>query len=77
MITLHRINGEPFTINADFIETVESTPDTVVRLVNGHRYVVAEPMDEVVSLVVEYRQKVLFSFFGGKNPLLSSNEERD
>lgn len=77
MITLHRINGEPFTINADFIETVESTPDTVVRLVNGHRYVVAEPMDEVVSLVVEYRQKVLFSFFGGKTPLLPSNEERD
>ncbi len=76
MITLHRINGEAFTINADLIETVESTPDTVVRLVNGHRYVVVEPMDEIVDLVVKYRQKVLFSFFGGKGPL-PEDEDRD
>ena len=69
MITLRRINGEAFTVNADLIETVESTPDTVIRLVNGHRYVVAEPMEEIVDLVVKYRQKVLFSFFGGKSPL--------
>ncbi|HPF83810.1 hypothetical protein SDC9_51551 [bioreactor metagenome] len=75
MITLRRINGEAFTINADLIETVESTPDTVIRLVNGHRYVVAEPMEEIVDLVVKYRQKVLFSFFGGKN-LLSDEEEK-
>ncbi len=66
MITLHRINGEPFTVNADLIETIESTPDTVVRLVNGHRYVVTEPMDQIVQRVLEYRQKVLFSFFAGR-----------
>ncbi|MBP6332150.1 MAG: flagellar FlbD family protein [Aminivibrio sp.] len=76
MITLHRINGEAFTINADLIETVESTPDTVIRLVNGHRYVVAEPMEEIVDLVVKYRQKVLFSFLGGKTAF-SEEEEQD
>lgn len=75
MITLRRINGETFTVNADLIETVESTPDTVIRLVNGHRYVVKEPMEEIVELVVQYRQRVLFSFFGGKPPLLEEGEE--
>ena len=75
MITLHRLNGEGLTINADLIETVESTPDTVVRLVNGHRYIVKEPMEEIVELVVQYRQRVLFSFFGGKALLREEGEE--
>ena len=75
MITLRRINGERFTINADLIETVESTPDTVIRLVNGHRYVVAEPMDEIVDLVVEYRRKVFLPFFSGKTLVRKEEEE--
>ncbi len=75
MITLRRINGERFTINADLIETVESTPDTVIRLVNGHRYVVAEPMDEIVDLVVQYRRQVFFSFIAGKT--LISEEPKE
>lgn len=75
MITLRRINGERFTINADLIETVESTPDTVIRLVNGHRYVVAEPMDEIVDLVVEYRRQVFLSFFSGKTLVRKEEEE--
>ena len=76
MITLHRINGEPFTVNSDLIETIESTPDTVIRLVNGHRYVVSEPMEQIVQRVVEYRQKVLFSFFAGREltPLEEESE---
>jgi len=75
MITLRRINGERFTINADLIETVESMPDTVIRLVNGHRYVVAEPMDEIVDLVVQYRRQVFLSFFSGKTLVRKEEEE--
>jgi flagellar protein FlbD len=75
MITLRRINGEAFTINADLIETIESTPDTVIRLVNGHRYVVAEPMDQIVDLVVQYRRQVFLSFIAGKT--LVPEEERE
>ncbi len=75
MITLRRINGERFTINADLIETVESTPDTVIRLVNGHRYVVAEPMDEIVDLVIQYRRQVFLSFFSEKTLVRKEEEE--
>jgi flagellar protein FlbD len=58
MITLHRLNGQVITVNAELIETIESTPDTIIRLVNGHRYIVAETMEQVVELVVEYRRRM-------------------
>ncbi|HOO64992.1 MAG TPA: flagellar FlbD family protein [Synergistaceae bacterium] len=58
MIALHRINGSSFMVNPDHIETVEATPDTVVLLHNGHRYVVRETPEEVRRLVVAYRQEI-------------------
>ncbi len=59
MIFLHRINGSAFSVNPDHIETVESTPDTVILLTNGHRYVVAETPEEICSLVVAFRRAVM------------------
>ncbi len=56
MIKLTRLNGKEFVVNADLIETVESTPDTVVTLVNEHRYVVKESVDDVVKKVIEYKR---------------------
>ena len=48
MIELHRLNGELFLLNSDMIETVEVTPDSVVRLFNGHRYIVRETLAEIL-----------------------------
>lgn len=56
MIELHRLNGKLFSLNPDLIETVESTPDTVVRLFNGNRYVIAEPMQDVMKKITEFRK---------------------
>lgn len=58
MISLHKLNGAVVTINAELIETIEATPDTVISLTSGNRYVVKEPVDDVVARVVEYRRKV-------------------
>ena len=58
MITLHKLNGAVVTINAELIETVESAPDTVISLTTGNRYVVREPVPEVISRVVDYRRQV-------------------
>lgn len=58
MISVTRLNGSPLTINAELIETVEKTPDTVISLATGNRYLVRETVDEVVAKVVEYRRKV-------------------
>ncbi len=54
MITLTRLNGTRICVNAFLIEHVEATPDTVVTLTNGHRFVVRETPDELIDLAVEY-----------------------
>jgi len=59
MITLTRLSGSAFALNCDLIERVDATPDTVVTLVDGKKYVVAESLDEVLRLVRLYRGEVL------------------
>lgn len=54
MITLHRLNGKAFVLNAELIRTVEENPDTIITLVSGDRVVVQEPMREVVEKSVDY-----------------------
>ncbi|MEA3284157.1 MAG: flagellar FlbD family protein, partial [Synergistota bacterium] len=39
------------------IETVEANPDTVVTLLNGHRYVVKETPGEIMERAAAYRAK--------------------
>jgi flagellar protein FlbD len=57
MVWLTRFDGTQFVLNADLIECAEATPDTVLTLTNGHHYVVREDVDEVVRLVVDFRQR--------------------
>jgi flagellar protein FlbD len=54
MITVTRLDGSRFVVNAEMIRTVESTPDTLIKLTTGDSYMVRERTDEVVRLVVEY-----------------------
>ncbi len=56
MIKVHRLNGETFLLNSDMIETVDATPDTVLRLMNGHRYVVRETAAEIYNKIVDFRK---------------------
>jgi len=57
MIRVTRINNTQLIINADWIETVEATPDTVITLTNGRKYVVAETVEDIINRVIEYKQK--------------------
>ena len=59
MITLTRLSGSAFVLNADLIERLDSTPDTVVTLVDGKKYVVAESLAEIAALVRTYRGEVI------------------
>ncbi|NLG88001.1 MAG: flagellar FlbD family protein [Clostridiaceae bacterium] len=58
MIEVTRLNKKEFVLNCDWIETVEATPDTVITLTNGKKYVVAENVDDIVKKVVEYKRKI-------------------
>lgn len=58
MIRVTRFDRSEFVLNAEFIQTVESSPDTHIVLFNGHSYVVLEDREEVVRRVLEYRRSV-------------------
>jgi flagellar protein FlbD len=59
MIRLTRLNGTVFVLNCELIESVESTPDTVLTTINGKKLVVLETIDEIVEKVVQYKGRIL------------------
>ena len=59
MVRLTRINHTPLVLNADLIEHIEVTPDTVISLTGGQKFLVLESLDEVISRVVDFRRSLL------------------
>ena len=59
MILVTRLNGPQFALNPDLVERADHTPDTIVTLVDGTKYVIAESVDEFIQLVRWYRAGVL------------------
>lgn len=58
MIELTKLNDMKFMVNADIIEMVEETPDTVVTLTTGKKMIVKESRQEIRDLVIAYRRSV-------------------
>jgi flagellar protein FlbD len=58
MITLTRLNGQPFVMNAEKIRYLESTPDTVVCCDTGEKLMVREPISEVTRRAIEYARLI-------------------
>ncbi len=58
MINLTRMNNSTYTLNSDLIEMVEETPDTVVTLTSGKKFVVKESREEIIRLIQEYKRKI-------------------
>lgn len=58
MIILTRLSGKEFVLNADLIKTVEETPDTTIKLVNGEAMIVRERMADVVESAVDYQRRL-------------------
>jgi flagellar protein FlbD len=59
MIKVTRLNDSNLWINAEMIEFVEATPDTVVSMISHAKIVVKETPEVIVDAVVEYRQRIL------------------
>jgi flagellar protein FlbD len=58
VIYVTRLDGSQLAVNADLIETVEHTADTVITLLDGKKLVVKTPVEEVVESVIGYRQTI-------------------
>ena len=54
-----RINNTRFVLNCDLIQTVEETPDTVITLTTGTKYVVKESCEEIKKKVLEYKRSII------------------
>ena len=68
MIVLTKINKAPIAVNADLIQYIEETPDTVITMTNDDKVVVQEAMEEIIHKVVHYRRLI--------NGLVDSEYER-
>ncbi|HHU20786.1 MAG TPA: flagellar FlbD family protein [Bacilli bacterium] len=58
MIQLTNFNGDTFTLNAMYIERVQSFPDTTITLYNGKKLVVKETELEVRESALNYFQQI-------------------
>lgn len=56
MIRVTDLRGETRIINADLIEFIETAPETQIAMNDGKRVFVRETPEEIVSLVVAYKQ---------------------
>ena len=79
MITLTRLSGSVFVLNSDLIERIDSTPDTVITLIDGKKYVVSESLDDIVDAVRNYRSQVVAfgSQLGDAPPHLRPRSDQD
>ena len=58
MIELTRLQNQKIVVNADLIEFVEATPDTMISTTTGKKLLVKESVQEVIKLFVEYKHRI-------------------
>jgi len=58
MIELHRLQNQKIIVNADLIEFLESTPDTIVSTTMGKKIIVKESVDEVIEKIIAYKRLI-------------------
>lgn len=63
MIEVTRLNNEPFLLNADLIEFIEETPNTVISMQSGRRVIVCETSEEIKKLVIEYKKQLFAGLY--------------
>ncbi len=68
MIRVTRLSGAEIVLNAEMVQEIEATPDTIITLTSGKKVMVKESLEAVIDAVVEYRRSVL-------HPSFSSNQE--
>lgn len=57
MIYVTRLDGRQLVLNAELIESVEATPDTIISTTTGSKLMVRETVEEIVERVIGYRRQ--------------------
>jgi Uncharacterized protein, possibly involved in motility len=59
VIIVNRLSGQELAVNPDLLGRMESTPDTILVLLDGTRYIVRQSMPEIIDLICDYRACVI------------------
>ena len=51
LMELTKLDTRKILINADLIETVEATPDTVIIMMSGRKLIVKEKPEEIYKII--------------------------
>jgi flagellar protein FlbD len=76
MIRVTRLNHVPILLNADLIEHIEVTPDTVISLITGQKMMVLEPANEVVDRIIRFRRSIGSAEVAATPPLEPADLEK-
>jgi flagellar protein FlbD len=58
MIKVTRLNNIEIIVNAERIQSVQATPDTLITFTNKDRMMVKEPVEELSRRIMDYRRMV-------------------
>ena len=58
MIAVTRLDKQSMYLNPDHIICIEETPDTVITLFNGNRYIVIDRASAIINRVIAFRAKI-------------------
>ena len=56
MIRVTRFDGKAVILNAEQIQSIEKTPDTVITLMNGVKVLVQNSVEEVIAAFLSYKR---------------------
>ncbi|MER1998998.1 MAG: flagellar FlbD family protein [Lysinibacillus sp.] len=73
MIEVTKLNGKTFLLNAIYIESVESFPDTTITLTTGKKYIVTESEEKVRQQILNFYQQIQVL----SNPHLRGEEDEE
>jgi flagellar protein FlbD len=58
MIKVTRLNDVVMVLNVEKIQSLQSTPDTVITFTNHDKIMVKEPLEELSQRIFEYQRAV-------------------
>lgn len=61
MIELTNLNGVPFVLNCNLIETIESIPETKVTLTTGKYFLVNEVSEVIIKKIIAYNRQIFMN----------------
>jgi flagellar protein FlbD len=74
MIKLTKLNDAVFILNSDLIESIESSPDTMITLFTGKKFMVKESPEEIIEKIIDYNKKVGLRFAQARMQNTSEND---